>query len=180
MNIVKNLSALLLGLLLLPLTLSASTENDSRFVTKTLSVKGHVEQPLNVTVAQLGKDFPLHQEGKVTLICQSGENKGELENFKGVLLTDILQKANIISREHNELKKIVIIATASDDYKAVFSWNELFNSPIGEGVLVFFEKDGQPLNDFEGRIAMVSSKDTRTGPRHVRWLKEIEVVRITD
>ena len=55
-----------------------------------------------------------------------------------------------------------------------------FNSPIGEGVLVFFEKDGAALNDFEGRIAMVSSKDTRTGPRHVRWLKQIDVVRIAD
>ena len=46
--------------------------------------------------------------------------------------------------------------------------------------MVFFEKNGQPLADSEGRIAMVSSKDTRTGPRHVKWLQNIEVKRIAD
>ncbi|MCS4309191.1 hypothetical protein M2404_003561 [Rheinheimera pacifica] len=152
----------------------------ANFVTHTLQVTGHIEQPLQLTVAQLAAEFSLHQGGNFPLICQSGANKGQLEHFKGVLLRDILAKAKIISREHNELKKVVIIATASDDYKAVFSWNELFNSELGEGVLVFFEKDGLPLNDFEGRIALVSSKDTRTGPRHVRWLKQINVVKITD
>ena len=38
----------------------------------------------------------------------------------------------------------------------------------------------QPLGDDEGRIAMVSSKDTRTGPRHVKWLQDIEVKKIAD
>ncbi|MFN3709718.1 MAG: molybdopterin-dependent oxidoreductase [Alishewanella aestuarii] len=152
----------------------------ANFVTSTLQVSGHVEQPLQLTVAQLAAEFALHQDGNFPLICQSGANKGKLEHFKGVLLRDILSRAKIISREHNELKKIVIIATASDDYKAVFSWNELFNSELGEGVLVFFEKNGAQLNDFEGKIALVSSKDIRTGPRHVRWLKQIDVVKITD
>ena len=39
---------------------------------------------------------------------------------------------------------------------------------------------GQPLADDEGRIAMVSTKDTRTGPRHVKWLQGIEVRKIVD
>lgn len=180
MNNIIKLATLLVGLTLMSVPLSAKQQAPATFVTETLKVSGHVEQPLSLSVAQLASEFTLHQDGNVALICQSGENKGQLESLKGVLLTDILQKAKIISREHNELKKIIIIATASDDYKAVFSWNELFNSPIGEGVLVFFEKDGAALNDFEGRIAMVSSKDTRTGPRHVRWLKQIDVVRIAD
>lgn len=57
------------------------------------------------------------------------------------------------------------------------TWSELFNSPVGDGVLVYFEKDGVPLADNEGRIAMVSSKDLRPGPRHVKWLQSIEVRR---
>ncbi|MBK7252189.1 MAG: hypothetical protein IPI06_15355 [Gammaproteobacteria bacterium] len=75
---------------------------------------------------------------------------------------------------------MVVVATASDGYKAVFSWSELFNSPVGEGVLVFFEKDGMPLADDEGRIALISAKDLRTGPRHVKWLQGIEVRKIAD
>jgi hypothetical protein len=57
----------------------------------------------------------------------------------------------------------------------VFSWSELFNTEVGAGALLVFERDGQPLADREGRIALVSAKDTRAGPRSVRSLARIEV-----
>ncbi|MBP9712659.1 MAG: molybdopterin-dependent oxidoreductase [Sterolibacterium sp.] len=149
------------------------------FVTEQITVTGKVEKPLRLDPAALRK-LPLQQVGEVPLVCQSGADKGKLENFKGVRLTDILDQAKILAPGHNDVKKLAIIATASDGYKAVFSWNELYNSPIGEGVMVFFEKNGQPLSDDEGRIALVSSKDSRTGPRHVKWLQAIEVRRVAD
>ena len=52
---------------------------------------------------------------------------------------------------------------------------ELSNTEIGAGVLVIFERDGQALGDDEGRIALVSARDTNTGPRHVKWLSHIEI-----
>ena len=151
----------------------------SKFVTTHVSVTGAVEHHLNLSVDDLRK-FPPQQIGEVPLVCQSGANMGKLENSKGVLLRDILEKAKVKAPEHNDVKKMAVIASASDGYKVVFSWTEIFNSPNGEGVIVFFEKDGQPLADDEGRIAMVSSKDTRTGPRHVKWLQGIEVRKIVD
>lgn len=168
-------------LLLLPASAMAEHKpaDPSKYVTERVSVTGAVQHALTLKVDDLRK-FPPQQVGEMPLICQSGANMGKLENFKGVLLRDILNKAELVSREHNDFKKLVIIATASDGYKAVFSWNELFNSKLGDGVLVFFEKDGKLLGDDEGRIAMVSSQDTRTGPRHVKWLQSIEVRRITE
>ena len=151
----------------------------TKFVTTHLSVTGAVEHSLNLSVADL-RQFPTQQVGEVPLVCQSGANKGKLENFKGVRLSDILEKAKIKAPAHNDVKKMLVIASAADGYKVVFSWSELFNSPIGEGVLVFFDKDGQPLADDEGRIALISSKDTRTGPRHVKWLQGIEVRKIVE
>ncbi len=151
----------------------------AKFVTTHVSVTGAVEHSLNLSVDDLRK-FPPQQVGEVPLICQSGANMGKLENFKGVLLRDILEKATVKAPAHNDVKKMAVIASASDGYKVVFSWTEIFNSPNGEGVIVFFEKDGQPLADDEGRIAMVSTKDTRTGPRHVKWLQGIEVRKIVD
>jgi hypothetical protein len=47
-------------------------------------------------------------------------------------------------------------------------------------VLVVYERDGAPLPDDEGRIALVSLKDTRPGPRHVKWLQAVEVIRVAD
>lgn len=151
----------------------------SKFVTDSVTVSGIVEHELKLGVDDLRK-FPPQKIGEVQMVCQSGANLGSLENLKGVLLRDILEKAAIVSRSHNDVKKMAIIATASDDYKVVFSWNEVFNSPIGDGIVVFFEKNGLPLASDEGRIAMVSSKDIRTGPRHVKWLKSIEVRKIVD
>lgn len=155
------------------------TPDPEKFVITSFAVSGAVETPQILTVEDLRK-FPPQQVGDLPLICQSGANVGNLENLKGVLLRDILEKAIIKAPGHNDVKKMVIIASASDGYKVVFSWTELFNSSIGEGVIVFFEKDGFPLADNEGKIAMISTKDIRTGPRHVKWLQNIEVRKIVD
>jgi DMSO/TMAO reductase YedYZ molybdopterin-dependent catalytic subunit len=72
------------------------------------------------------------------------------------------------------------VATATDGFQAVFSWGELFNTPVGRGVLVAFERDGAPLRDGEGGIALVSLADERPGTRHVKWLERIEVRRVPD
>ena len=147
------------------------------YITEQITISGAVENKLSLNVDDLRK-FPLHRVGEANLICQSGAEMEKLKNIVGVRLTDILEKAKIITREHNDPKKMIVIASASDGYKVVFSWTELFNSSLGEGVIVFFERDGAPLNDVEGRLAMVSVHDTRTGPRHVRWLKDIEVIKV--
>ncbi len=149
----------------------------SRYVSQSVSISGVVEKPLVLTVEDLQK-FPTQQIKELAITRQHGGVADKLENLKGVRLSDLLDKAVIISRDHNDVKKTIIIATATDDYKVVYSWSEIFNTPVGEGVLVFFEKDGKALPDDEGRIAMLSTKDLRTGPRHVKWLKSIEVKRI--
>lgn len=156
---------------------AAGTVTDpSKYETTSISVSGVVEHKLTLNVDDL-KQFPPNQISEIQIAGQFG---GKAVKMKGVLLRDILEKAVIVSQHHNDVKKMAIIAIASDDYKVVFSVNEIFNSPVGEGVMIFFEKDGQPLTKEEGRIALISSKDFRTGPRHVKWLKEIEVRRIVE
>lgn len=153
--------------------------NPAQYMTESITVSGAVENTLKLQVDDLRK-FPPQQVGEVPLICQTGANMGKLENLKGVRLRDILERAAVVSRDHNDVKKMIIIATASDGYKVVYSWSEIFNSPIGDGVMVFFEKDGKPLTEDEGRIAMISTKDIRSGPRHVKWLQAIEVRKIAE
>lgn len=161
------------------LSVTEEIADTSKFVTESVTVSGAVEHKLKLSVHDLRK-FPPQQIGEVPVVCQSGANLGKLEQLKGVLLRDILEKAVVVTHSHNDVKKMAIIASASDDYKVVFSWSEVFNSPIGEGIVVFFEKNGKALDDDEGRIAMVSTKDIRTGPRHVKWLKAIEVRKIVE
>jgi hypothetical protein len=47
-------------------------------------------------------------------------------------------------------------------------------------VLIVYERDGSPLSGDEGPLALVSHKDTRPGPRHVKWLQSIEVRVVAD
>jgi len=56
----------------------------------------------------------------------------------------------------------------------VFSWAELFVSPIGDSVVVVYERDGAPLPDNEGRIALIAATD-RGPARHVKWLRSLIV-----
>lgn len=79
-----------------------------------------------------------------------------------------------------DLRKSVVVITAADGYRAVFSWAERYLSPIGDGALVIYERDGLPLGDDEGPLALVSLKDTRPGPRHVKWLRSIELRVLAD
>ena len=64
----------------------------------------------------------------------------------------------------------VFDAIATDGYRAVFSWGELFNSDAGEQVLVIVAQDGKALDDREGPLALRALADRRPGPRHVRNL----------
>jgi hypothetical protein len=140
--------------------------NDIQFVTEKVAIAGEVEHPLNLTVSDL-KALPTLQLGAMPLVCQTGATMSTVESLKGVLLRDVLEKAAITSKEHNDVKKMAVIAIASDGYKVVFSWSEIFNSAIGDGVVIFYEKNGQPLGDDEGHIALVSAKDELLSPSRV-------------
>ncbi len=104
-----------------------------------------------------------------------GKAAETVRRFTGCLLRDVLDSAGLTEKVRRDLRKSFMVASASDDYQVVFSWGELYNSPVGDGVLVVYEMDGAPLPDGEGRIALVSLKDTKPGPRHVKWLARIDV-----
>lgn len=143
-------------------------------ISETLAITGAVVNPRTLSVADLER-FPPQQIGEFEMICESGANLGKRQNLRGVRLRDILEQAQLKALTPHHFRRMAIIARATDDYIAVFSWAEIFNSAVGDQVIVYFSKDGQPLDDAEGRIALISTTDQRTGPRHVRWLNEIEV-----
>ena len=84
--------------------------------------------------------------------------------YAGVLLRDVLAAAKPAEKERHDLRRSIVVATATDGYQAVFSWAELFLSPIGDGAIVVFERDGAPLAESEGPLAIVSLGDTPAGP----------------
>ncbi len=152
------------------------TKADSaRYISHTLEVKGEVERILTLNVDSL-KQMNTQNIEHFKVVCQSGATMKENASCKGVLLRDILEKAVIKQSGHKD-RNFYIVARASDNYKATFSWAELFNNPTGDNVFVLFEENGKPIKE-QGEMILICQNDIKTGPRHVYWLNQIEVKRV--
>lgn len=140
----------------------------------TISVTGRVRQPVVFSMEELC-EMNTEEAKDVPLICGSGTPEGHIATCRGVLLEQVLGKVEVLKEEHNDTKKMFIVASAGDGYKVVFSWQEIFNTPIGGGVLILIEKDGKPLCGPNGGPDLISLEDYYTGSRYVRGLEKIEV-----
>jgi hypothetical protein len=58
----------------------------------------------------------------------------------------------------------------------VFSWQEIFNTAVGGGVMLLLERDGKPLRAESGGLELISTEDYFTGSRCVKGLENIELV----
>ncbi|WP_264535311.1 molybdopterin-dependent oxidoreductase [Flavobacterium sp. N1736] len=153
----------------------ALTEADSlKLVNHQIEVKGEIEFPLQLSIDSLQK-MKVATISNFKIIGQNGDVKKDNKISKGVLLKDILEKAKIKQKDHKD-RNFYIVARASDDYKATFSWAEIFNNPTGENTYVLFEENGKPIKN--GEMVLICKNDVKTGPRHVYWLKSIEVYRV--
>jgi DMSO/TMAO reductase YedYZ molybdopterin-dependent catalytic subunit len=151
-----------LAALMLALALPALAQVSTR-----VRITGEVQRELT-----LGVDDLRLLASRRTLVQERG--------YGGLRLVDLLQEADIRQDARHALRRTYVIATATDGFQAVFSWGELFNTPVGQGVLVAFERDGVPLRDGEGRVTLVSLGDGRPSMRHVKWLARIEVRRVPE
>ena len=99
---------------------------------------------------------------------------------RGVRLARLIERSGLTQAARNDWKNLLVTVTATDGYRAQFTWVELTNTVAGEGVLVLFEREGAPLDAREGRIALLATGDLRLGARHVRNALRIEVRAVAD
>ena len=137
--------------------------------TTRLAVIGNVAQPLSLTVDDL-KRYPAHA---VLYSPRGGATTAETpRRYTGCLLRDVLTAAKPTEGAPRDLRKSYVLASASDGYEVLFSWAELYVSPVGDDVFIVYERDGAPLADDEGRIALIARSDLRPA-RHVKWLRTL-------
>jgi hypothetical protein len=144
------------------------------YMTHYVEVAGLVNHPQRLSVEDLCK-LGLTEAKDVTMICSSGRTNGVRSNYRGVLLSRVIEHADAVMRKHDSPSWMYVTVTSSDGHWALLSYQEIFNTPVGEQALVIVEKDGLPLNEFEGEIAFISGYDLRPGSRKMRYLQKIEV-----
>ncbi len=103
---------------------------------------------------------------------------GECEGFHGIHSLDGVPLATFLSKiltipDPAPYNRYVLI-TSDDGYCATYSFGELFNSRLGDQVVIATIKDGKPLSPTDGFAMSVTGEDS-TGGRSVKRIKKIEV-----
>ncbi len=145
--------------------------------TNQFKVEGLVKNPVAISFAELSK-YVSHSIDSVVVKNHLMEKKYTMKALKGILLKDVLEKSQIDASSPKLLSEYYIVCIASDGYKVIFSWNEIFNTKNGENIYILTEHDGKPVSMADDRIALISTSDYATGRRYVKWLQKIIVERV--
>jgi DMSO/TMAO reductase YedYZ molybdopterin-dependent catalytic subunit len=134
----------------------------------TLAVKGAVKQELRLSAA----DLKALARTKVT----AKDHDGTAREYEGVALQTLLAKAGVPMGGELRGKNmtLVIVAEATDGYKAVFSLAEMDEDFANEQVIVADSADGKPLDAQHGPLRLVVPGDKRQG----RWVRLLKVITV--
>jgi len=145
--------------------------------TENFSIEGKVKNEITVSLADLSS-YKAYSIDSIVITNHLGERRSTLKNVKGILLKDILVKVEIDAEAPKVLSEYYFVCIASDNYKAVFSWNEIFNNDLGKSIYILNGNDGKPASVLDNRIALVSPTDKMTGRRYVKGLQKIVIERV--
>ncbi|MGI4750315.1 MAG: hypothetical protein ACRYFB_06755 [Janthinobacterium lividum] len=142
--------------------------------TTSFSISGKVNKAVVITMDSL-KQYPLKEMGSFKITNHLGDFKHQDEHLKGVLLKDVLSHTIFAVSGPKLLSQLYFICTAGDGYTVVYSWNELYNTPVGDQVFILMEKNGKKAEQLPENIQMASMLDVKTGRRYMHNLSKIVV-----
>jgi len=142
--------------------------------TDEFTVTGAVKKEMKFRISDLSF---FHQDslGDVVIRNHKGEPKGVAKHLKGILLKNVLDSAEITADKPKDYSELVITLVASDNYKNVYSWNEIFNTEVSDHVYIVTGMDGKSIDQMPDRILVLSLSDMNLGRRHLKGLARIEV-----
>jgi len=165
---------LLLPVLVCSLLASAQQKNQT---TDAFLITGQIKKELRFTLANLqqlqSKSIP-----DVVITNHAGEPRGTASRLQGILVKDLLKAVELKEENPKLFSEFYFVFTAADEYKVVYSWNEIFNSPTGNSVYLITARDGKNLNEMDDRILIITTSDFKTGRRHIKALSSIVVKRV--
>lgn len=145
--------------------------------TKEFKVHGDVKAEKVVTIEELLK---MNQAtlNDVNIKNHKGDEKSTIKGLKGVLLKDVLKDVAFVYEKPKELSEFYFVFTASDGYRNVYSWNEIYNTTIGDQLYIITQRDGMSITDMDSRIQVISLADINSGRRYLKGLASIEVRKV--
>lgn len=145
--------------------------------TDQLKINGEVAENKTFSISDFN-NFPKTKIEGIKITNHTGEFRREYKNLEGIAIADVLQNINITSKSPKLLSEYYLVFRAIDGYSVVFSWNEIFNNEVGKQTFIITSIDGKSASELDERILLISTKDYRTGRRHIKGLSSIEVKKI--
>ena len=141
--------------------------------TTTFEITGKVKSEKTISIADLDK-FKIVELKDVNISC-SPKKEDKAGIVKAVLLKDLLDTVTYDYQSRKELNEFYFVFEASDGYRILFSFNEIYNTQTGNNLFVVTELDGKKAGDMENGILILTTKDIKQGSRNMKWLKKIIV-----
>lgn len=145
--------------------------------TSSFSIEGDIKNKMVISPKELST-FEQKEVGDIPIKNHQEEIKHTVTKVKGVLLKDVLKQIVLNTANPKLFNAYYITCVASDDYKVVYSWNELFNSPTGDNTYILTSRDGQSISQMDDHIAIITSTDFHQGSRYLRALSKIIISRV--
>ncbi len=142
-----------------------------------IKIEGKIKTELKFSIQDLEK-FSTRPIKNFEIVNKHDSVKGIAKGLKGFPIKNILDKIEIVTEKPKELNEYYFTFIATDGYKVIFSWNELFNTEVGNNVFIITEKDGKKIIEMEERILVVSTSDLKIGRRYIKGLTKIVVGRV--
>lgn len=141
------------------------------------TIGGWVRHPLTLRPADLEAYEPRQVAG-FEVICTFDGAHGAPRQLRGVSLRDLISTAEPAFNRRTDFKRVAIVAESTEGYRALFSWHELFNTDVGGGIMLVWNCPAAPLPHPTGPFALVSLNDHATGPRFVKRLARVDLVKL--
>ncbi|CAD6561464.1 hypothetical protein LMG27952_07470 [Paraburkholderia hiiakae] len=139
-----------------------------------LQLTGSLVHPMSLSLEAL-RQYPAVTCPAFDLRCYTTQRFiRTVAPYRGVRLTDLLGEAELRNDVDGDFKRMIFLAVGHDGYFMTFSWHELFNTPVGEQVVIAYECGDKALDAQHGAPVLFSGADLVPAPRHVKRLARIE------
>jgi len=141
--------------------------------THEFTITGKVQHEKVITLSDL-QQYPAIELNHINTSCSPKEEE-IIESVKAVLLKNILDSVFFQYEKRGMLNSYYFLFVASDGYKIVFSFNEIYNTETGNNLYIVTEMDGKKIEEMENRILLLTTKDIKGGARNMKALSKIVV-----
>lgn len=141
--------------------------------TSEFSIEENNKTLFAVSIDQLDS-LPAKSIGNISTVNHKGEIKGTRKNVKGILLKDVLRKLSLEVSKPKELFKYYFVLEATDGYKAVLSYNEIFNA---DNIFIITESNGVVIKQSNDGIEILSLSKPGLGHIYIKGLMKLIVKR---